>query len=313
MSDTAESALRAWTRSFTWMLIALVRTGEFLAVPTVLWFGWTGTSNVLFHTMTSGSPSSPIARITGLILLAGSVVRFYRFTFTGTLRVDQVLEKRLAPVLFLRPFARDRLTIQPDWFVMRLSIFAHPVMLVTWVLSIPLRRVGSDITLRDALLGFGNMGTWLAGALRDTLRRDTVCVGNPADIVMPPEITSVYVDSDGWRDAVPLLAKRAPCVLLMMGDTPGLRWELAMLRDTVRPERVFLLAEPRPPWDVPWWEDFADVFSDAGIALRPGLPLRTALIGFNADWETVELAYPLRTPIDYARAISDHLAQIDET
>jgi len=68
-----------------------------------------------------------------------------------------------------------------------------------------------------------------------------VCIGRPNDNVSPLGAARHYVHVGRWQDSVLKLLNSAALVVLLVGHTKGLKWELDQCRHIVDPRRTIIL------------------------------------------------------------------------
>jgi hypothetical protein len=88
----------------------------------------------------------------------------------------------------------------------------------------------------------------LAPNLGDVLQPDgealsgpDIALGNPDDYLPAPGAARIYCDHDKWRDEFVALAAKAQIVIVLEGVTEGLAWELSHIRQSIAPEKTFVI------------------------------------------------------------------------
>ena len=155
---------------------------------------------------------------------------------------DVLTDDRRPPVLYLRPFRRDA-----DVFV---EVPRHGrELLLDWLRAVARRAGGRFLTLEE----------YLRPEIEATLG-PFVALGNPLDFVPPEGAARDYSADDAWRDQFLRLVGRAGCVVMAVGVSDQVAWELERLR-ALAPSRLFVLT-PAPPLEPPrswprraalWW------------------------------------------------------------
>lgn len=75
-----------------------------------------------------------------------------------------------------------------------------------------------------------------------------VAIGKPSELLQTAGAARIY-PGDDWHEVVLRLMREAVLVLVQIGATEGLSWEIATLVQTVDPQRVVLiLRPPQPKW-----------------------------------------------------------------
>lgn len=177
--------------------------------------------------------------ITGVLMLfAGlALLKRGRRHFVGTYRPGELCASENT-VLYLRPFVADTspipYTTPPDFFVL------------AGILDM---RVWTGMLLR--LRGVSRYEEFIAYAFR---RLGTlVTIGDPTERLPQLGATRVYVASSGsvasagedaWKTEVTAEIARAKLVLLHIGFSEGLRWELETVVAVADPQRVVLCVNP---------------------------------------------------------------------
>jgi hypothetical protein len=122
-----------------------------------------------------------------------------------------------------------------------------------------------------------------------------VAVGRPEEeLPATPHIAREYVADDRWQDRVVDLIGRAQLVVIQVGTSKGLMWELTQVVRLVRPDQLLACLGPkRVPWrarrpdaDVRYRqfrEKFGPLFPKGLPAELPG----SAFIAFGSDWTPI--------------------------
>lgn len=72
-----------------------------------------------------------------------------------------------------------------------------------------------------------------------------VCVGRPGERLPPYGFYRMYLADADWRESVIAMASRAKCIVLVIGDTDSLRWEIQQIIDQRLLPRTILLIPAR--------------------------------------------------------------------
>lgn len=124
-----------------------------------------------------------------------------------------------APVLFLRSFADDQFDFQrPGWQLRE-----------RWYDLWSFRR-NIDETMVDEVAAYGPV----------------VALGQPGEAQTRFGAMRHYASHEDWQDVVVTTARRAHAIVLVAGESPGLRWEFDMLRREGLLDRTVLLLHPDP-------------------------------------------------------------------
>jgi hypothetical protein len=151
-----------------------------------------------------------------------------------------------------------------------------------------------------------------------------VALGSPEDCAPPREgATRLYAADSEWMKRLAILAQRATCILMEVGDSKNLRWELAYLRREGLQEKLFILTRPGLPGGADkirraildylnpklksrkiGWSEFADDLSRLGYDLDgdadPGLG---SILTFDSNGKAVLLATQAVNPADFVAPI----------
>lgn len=115
-----------------------------------------------------------------------------------------------------------------------------------------------------------------------------ICVGRPGEALSYFGATRIYVaDADDWRDNVRTLMSEARLVILRIGATTGLLWELEQAIRTVVPENLLLLISITRGQYEAFREKTKQLFP-CGLPVYEGrwTPITTvrAVLYFDRDW-----------------------------
>ena len=124
-----------------------------------------------------------------------------------------------APVLFLRSFEDDQFNFQRPAWQLRLRWFD------LWSF-----RRNVDEAMVDEVAQYGPV----------------VALGRPGESAAPFGAWRHYATHADWQDVVVSTARRARAIVLVAGDSPGLRWEFDLVRREDLLERTVLLFHPDP-------------------------------------------------------------------
>ena len=209
------------------------------------------------------------------------------------------------PILFLRSFEDDQLTFRRRWW--RLG----ERWLQLWSF-----RSNVDEAMVDEIAQYGPL----------------VALGMPGEEKVPFGASRYYSSHDDWQEIITHTAKRARAIVIVAGDTPGVRWEFEFLASEGLLDRTLVLF---PPGDANSASHLLSIYQHATksaavfnvpegrnlIALLPGpkgalivadqaraSAYVTALRGFfqkqGADelaaWSTIELCGPAEPVVNSA-------------
>lgn len=129
-----------------------------------------------------------------------------------------------------------------------------------------------------------------------------VAVGRPEDRLPPLGASRLYVEDEHWQEVVRDLISRSAVVLLRLGTSPGLRWELAEAVRLLGPEKLVLYL----PLSGGWFRSgrqklYEELRGWADACLPVPLPETVgaaSVIFFDKDWRP-RLLEP-GCPVNYA-------------
>ena len=161
-----------------------------------------------------------------LLLLGAALIAAGHAAFVGGKRLaarspwrPQEESDPRAPVLFLRSFKDDQFDFRRPAWQLRLRWFD------LWSF-----RRNVDEAMVDQIAQYGPV----------------VALGRPGEAAAPFGAQRYYPSHDAWQEAVVRTARRARAIVLVAGESPGLRWEFDLLRREQLLERTLLLLHPDP-------------------------------------------------------------------
>jgi hypothetical protein len=141
----------------------------------------------------------------------------------------------------------------------------------------------------------------------------------PEDYLPPEGAVRLYAKDTEWMKRLEDLARRASWILIQVGNSANLRWELEHLRHQGLQTKLFIITPPTrgAPGDRylrhlhQWmkgiraepWSEFAEKFGSLGYELVPTDPGSGAVITFDTSGKSVVLTTGAKEPEDYVRAI----------
>lgn len=136
-----------------------------------------------------------------------------------------------------------------------------------------------------------------------------ITIGHPDEWLPPLGAYRMYVGGNNdWRNTVSFLMSKAAVVVVKVGMSKGIEWEIERMVEIVKPQRVLIILPPRSPWQKEWsteknYLDFCEMTVD--LFPRP-LPKRVgskSFIDFDNDWNAKLLGiHPWRWIIGQGRA-----------
>lgn len=180
----------------------------------------TGTlaSHLFSRTLEPLSAILLIATALGLILVIQIVLALVAEGFLVPSCCDVCERDPRAPVLFLRPFGEDK-PLTYDVISAGETVTANMAKAEDFLLA--LNAVGPLISIAQPNWS-ARLGLHPHGAFRD------------------------YVDPGHWQHRVRQLLDQAGMVVLAVGNSPGIEWEIAEVRKRITPESLIIYLPPRP-------------------------------------------------------------------
>lgn len=177
---------------------------------------------------------------------------------------------------------------------------------------------------------FSKMGITLEKYFIDDLSKSIgpfIALGNPEDYTPPEGAARKYASDKDWIDQFRQLSLQAACILMEVGHSENLQWELESLKKYSLQEKLFVITRPKKKkgWvrnflfyisrkigklgykrrdnkKVPW-EDFKKILSRSGYILNFPDPGPGAVLTFDCDSKSILLATNAYTPSEYIKAI----------
>ncbi len=233
-----------------------------------------------------------------------------------------------AHVLYLREFEHER---EP-------FIYGSP-LLALWprgqnalLPAVPREPVKPRNLLLDMVMLRGSSTTitfeqYLSPAIESGLA-PLVALGRPDDYLPPSGALREYATDHIWQERFKELAFRSKAILLQAGSSQSLNWELSLLLSKGLASKLFVVLGPLAfgptgphgqwlqklnnwvafglePLD---WSRFIAAMRMAGYNIAPHRPTLPALLAFDRDGNSHELAGGFKTPEEYVRAIKRWLS-----
>lgn len=147
-----------------------------------------------------------------------------------------------------------------------------------------------------------------------------MALGNPAEFLPPGGATRIYLSDDAWPEELANLADGASQIVMQLGRTQSMRWELRYIAAKRLQTKLFIFTAPHHRyamlwrliepiidrlngWDPPTWSEFTQELTAVGFTVRCADPGPEALVGFHADGTAVVIARHLKDPKDFADAL----------
>ncbi|MGZ6613099.1 MAG: hypothetical protein ACXVFQ_01540 [Solirubrobacteraceae bacterium] len=230
----------------------------------------------------SSSSSAPTAVLisVGLVLSGPLLVRGRRLRAKGA---EYALEQdERPPIVYLRPFESDRMQVVPSFRSRRrVRVFANTVGLG-----------GARKTYEQRL-----------GAILSDVA-PFVTIGDPTETLPRLGAQRLYATDEEWHRTVDDLLARGGTIILHVGDSPGLSWEVERIVALDEPERVILSLPLKADRKQSSREQrFAGFRARCGNDFPRGLPDRageTQFLYFDSRWDSHRLEEPGGVPSEPA-------------
>ena len=126
-----------------------------------------------------------------------------------------------------------------------------------------------------------------------------IAIGKPGEKLPELGAARTYVNDDEWQDVIAQEMAQAALVVLRMGETEGLSWEVRTATERVKPKRLVLLI-PTDPKRYERFREMAQEFFPSGLpkcsswTTKASFGSLKGLIYFDSDWtqHLVELTVP---------------------
>ena len=186
------------------------------------------------------------------------VACFYTARRMTAISIQEILAKNPSPpILYLRSFGDDT-----DMDKMRL----YGIVNTTY-----------ERMITDAFDGYGPM----------------VAIGRPGEELASLGAARMYVQDEYWKTIVSDLMSRARAVILRVGETPGLQWELKEAANRLSPQQLILFMPFKINWSRSRQEQYEEFRQWAQQSLPNPLPesmTESCLIYFKDNWEACALS-----------------------
>ena len=151
-----------------------------------------------------------------------------------------------------------------------------------------------------------------------------IALGNPEDYLPPEGAYRSYASDTGWQDSFKDLSDRSAALMMQVGNTENLNWELISIRERGLQEKLFVVTPPpvqkgsmhsisdaltrltdRIKGIQPAsWVGFAAILARAGYHPPNEDPGAGAVMSFDEHNQGMTLVSGAKTPAEYAQAIS---------
>jgi hypothetical protein len=192
----------------------------------------------------------------GYALVIAVVLLSYRAAFAGLTSID------LRSIDFRQffgaqlPYALAWLAVGTAWRAMTV----HGRKLLQWDAIQLLRRDARApiLYLRsfddDAALDPGGSGKTIEVRLAEVFRKlgPVISIGKPGEKLPELGTNRFYVSDDDWRTAIEYFLRRAQAIVILVGGSPGVRWEVEEALRTAGRLLLFFFPHLLPPRERNW-------------------------------------------------------------
>jgi len=184
-----------------------------------------------------GSIAGPAVILPILILLFTlSLLHFRKINRQRRRGERKPVDENAPAILYLRPFGDDKLTAK------EINVFLRP-----------------GVSEEEALV-----------SVLDDIA-PVLCVGRPSDIYLPDGAARITIPSDTWKEKVAELVQKAELVVLRLGKTDGVLWELQYCLENLDPRKLVLI--------LPNFDSASDLVNVRDILKRQGIDCISSLGG----------------------------------
>lgn len=233
-----------------------------------------GTMLVLIQQLLVASGTDPVSVWVGFcaalapFLTLGGLFLFWRGSqYAAKADAERIFIDQKPEVLYLRPFRSDSSTAK--------YVFSTVTPMLSGLET-------EEEQLADVLRPFG----------------DLVAIGRPGEELPEPGAARMYVSDEKWKEVVKLRMQAARLVIIRTGGGENLLWELAQAVETLKPEKLLILALGMNVKDYESFRTKAD--SLLNVSLPEGAETMqrfdqvSGFIVFAADWKPS--FFPLQAP-----------------
>jgi hypothetical protein len=286
---------------------------------------------------TAGSRSSRIPYTgIGYAVVIFSVVMLIISLVFQTLNVTTVIGAVTSGILFSRMMSYLARRVKTPTVEETLSKDQRPPLLYLRSFDQELQRFAevshedaakySEITSYHASSNYHlTLEQFLAREFKNTIG-PLIALGNPTDSLPPEGAARTYAADGGWQEYFIDLSNRSAAILMQMGNTDNLNWELGSIRGRGLQTKMFVVTPPASNVGKFWimgrlirlsnrikgiqpasWDRFAAILEKAGYIPPAEDPGPGAIVTFDEDKRAVILISGAKTPAEYVGAISRHV------
>jgi len=149
-------------------------------------------------------------------------------------------------------------------------------------------------------------------------------LGNPGDKLPPAGAIREYAQDAAWKRRFTELAHSVKCIVLSVGDSENLHWELAQIRQMGTNRKLCMFTSPRTPQKsvtkimraedrsrkglLNDWHSATEVLDRAGFECESACPGFGAALSFDDAGKSVLLTTDASTPEDYVIPVAAWIA-----
>jgi hypothetical protein len=145
-----------------------------------------------------------------------------------------------------------------------------------------------------------------------------IALGNPEDFVAPMGAARLYVEDARWQDAFCEIARRAALILMVVGVSEHVMWELRRLKEERLTGKLFVLTKPRLGKGSSArgkedrlrriaWSDFTSALRREGYQAMDEDPGPGSVMGFDAEARAALLQVDAKTPAETVRPMIEQM------
>jgi hypothetical protein len=151
-----------------------------------------------------------------------------------------------------------------------------------------------------------------------------VALGNPGDELPPAGAIREYAQDAAWKERFTELAHSVKCIVLSVGNSANLQWELAQIREMGTTRKLCMFTSPRSHSKsvaeilraedssresmVNDWHSTTEVLDHAGFECEPACPGFGVALSFDDAGKSVLLTTDASTPEDYVNPVASWIA-----
>jgi hypothetical protein len=159
-----------------------------------------------------------------------------------------------------------------------------------------------------------------------------IALGNPTDYLPPEGAARTYAADKGWQEYFIDLSSQSAAIVMQMGNSDNLNWELISIRKRGLQNRLMVITPPPPTTSAvnktilslthlsnrikgiqqASWDKFAANLEKAGYKPYGDDPGPGAVVAFDDNCWVIKLVSGAKTPTEYVDAICTRLDELSE-